>query len=1084
MFMARRPTYEELEGRIAELEDKLAQRSDIHRTTPTDPGTCVAAFMSSPDNMVISRIHDGIIMDVSDTFLETSGYARDEIVGRSVIDIGIWADRDERKLFINLLRECGEARCFLAHFTMKDGRTLPFEISGRQIEINGEACIVSISRDVSEIKRQEAELRKQVGTLDSIFRAAPTGIGMVRERVIVAANQRLCDMLGYSSDELMNQAARMLYPTQEESDWVGKEKYEQISRKGTGTVETRWVRKDGRIIDVLLSSTPIDLADLSVGVTFTALDITERKAGERKLALQTSYLTTLHETALGLVGHLELDDVLDAIVQNAVALISGADGAIFIHDDESNEMVAKAATGRLAESLIGFRFKMGAGLAGRSAQTGRPIIVEDYQNWPGRSNHPVFKELRAALSVPIMSRDKILGTIGMSCFSGDKQFQSEEVDILSHFADLAAIALDNAHLYSQVQVELRDKQRVEAALRASEQHYRSVFENTGTGTVLSEQDTTLSMVNQGFADLVGYTLEEIEGRIKWTELVDPADHARMLEIHHLRRKDPAAAPKSFECGLIGRNGLRKDVILKVDLIPGTTTSVGSFTDISRVKKAEQTLRKYEQMVTSSSDNMALIDREYTFQVVNGPYSEAVGRAVEDIIGRTAADIFGQELFERYQKPKIDQCLAGEELHFKAWYDTPGLGRRYIDTFYYPSREEDGTISGAVLVGRDMTDMRKLEGQLLQAQKMEAVGTLAGGVAHDFNNLLMGIQGRTSLMLSEIDRNHPFGEHLEGIESYVKSAVDLTRQILGFARGGKYEVQPTDLNELIKTQNRMFSRTRKEITIRGKYEKDLWTVEVDRGQIKQVLLNLYVNAWQAMPGGGDLFLSTENVSLAKSETDPLGIAPGRFVRVAVSDTGVGMDRPTMERIFEPFFTTREMGRGTGLGLASAYGIIKNHGGVINVYSEKGEGSSFSIYLPASSKSVEKEVTTPTRLKKGKGTLLLVDDEEMILDVGAAMLKKLGYTVHIAGNGDEALQFYQEQGETIDLVILDMVMPKMGGGEVFDRLKAIDSAVKVLLSSGYSINGKASEIIDRGCVGFIQKPFNLAQLSEKVQSVLAA
>ena len=390
----------------------------------------------------------------------------------------------------------------------------------------------------------------------------------------------------------------------------------------------------------------------------------------------------------------------------------------------------------------------------------------------------------------------------------------------------------------------------------------------------------------------------------------------------------------------------------------------------------------------------------------------------------------------------------------------------------------------VIVGRDMTDMRKLEGQLLQAQKMEAVGTLAGGVAHDFNNLLMGIQGRTSLMLSEIDRNHPFGEHLEGIESYVKSAVDLTRQILGFARGGKYEVQPTDLNELIKTQNRMFSRTRKEITIRGKYEKDLWTVEVDRGQIKQVLLNLYVNAWQAMPGGGDLFLSTENVSLAKSETDPLGIAPGRFVRVAVSDTGVGMDRPTMARIFEPFFTTREMGRGTGLGLASAYGIIKNHGGVINVYSEKGEGSSFSIYLPASSKSVEKETTPSARLSKGQGTLLLVDDEEMILDVGTAMLKKLGYTVHVAGNGDEALQFYQEQGETIDLVILDMVMPKMGGGEVFDRLKAIDPAVKVLLSSGYSINGKASEIIDRGCVGFIQKPFNLAQLSEKMQSVLAA
>lgn len=1082
--MTRRPTYEELESRVAELEGKLAERRDIPRKTPTDPNTCVTAFISSPDNMVISRLQDGMIMDVSDTFLETSGYVREEVVGRSILDIGIWADSDERKLFVSLLRECGEARCFLAHFTMKDGRTLPFEISGRQVEINGEACIVSISRDVSEVKRQEAELRNQVGTLDSIFRAAPTGIGMVRERVIVAANQRLCDMLGYFQDELINQPARMLYPTQEESDWVGKEKYEQIARQGTGTVETHWLRKDGCIIDVLLSSTPIDLADLSVGVTFTALDITERKAAERKLALQTSYLTTLHETALGLVRHLEIDEVLKAIVQNAGALISGADGFIYLHNDETDEMVIRAASGVYAESLLGFRLKMGEGLAGRAAQSGRPILVEDYQNWPGRSGHPVFKDLRAALSVPIMSRDQILGTIGMSCFGGDKQFTTEEVDILSRFADLAAIALDNAHLYRQVQTELRDKQRVEAALRASEQRYRSVFENTGTGTVLSEQDTTYSMVNQGFADMLGYAREEIEGRMKWTEMLDPVDHERLLKMHYQRRTDPETAPKTIESGLIDRHGIRKDVLMKIDLIPGTTTSVCSFTDITRMKKAEQTLRKYEQMVTSSSDYMALMGRDYRYQMVNAAYGMALGRPPEDIVGRSVVELFGQDMFERYQKPKIDRCLAGEEFRFKAWYDTPGRGRRYIDSFYNPSREEDGIISGVVLVGRDITEMNKLEGQLLQAQKMEAVGTLAGGVAHDFNNLLMGIQGRTSLMLSEIDRSHPFGEHLEGIESYVKSAVDLTRQILGFARGGKYEVQPTDLNELIKTQNRMFSRTRKEITIRGKYAKDLWTVEVDRGQIKQVLLNLYVNAWQAMPGGGDLFLSTENISLSKSETDPLGLAPGRFVRIAVSDTGVGMDRQTMARIFEPFFTTREMGRGTGLGLASAYGIIKNHGGVINVYSEKGEGSSFSIYLPASSKSFEKETATPTRLKKGKGTLLLVDDEEMILDVGAAMLKKLGYTVHIAGNGDEALQFFQEQGATIDLVILDMVMPKMGGGEVFDRLKAIDPAVKVLLSSGYSINGKASEIIDRGCVGFIQKPFNLAQLSEKVQTVLEA
>jgi PAS domain S-box-containing protein len=1082
--MSLRPTYEELEARLAQLEGERAARRGGNPPDPFDASVCVAAFLSSPDNLVITRLQDGLILDVSDTFLETSGYTRREIVGRTVLDMGLWTKSGDRRRYVALLRESGEARCFRTRLTMKDGRARPFEISGRRVEIGGEACVVSVSRDVSEVSRRETALRQQVGTLDSILRAAPTGIGMVRDRVIIEANQRLIDMLGYARRELLGQNARLLYPSQEEFERVGREKYEQIERQGTGTVETRWVRKDGRQIDVLLSSTPIDETDLDLGVTFTALDITERKSNERTLQLQASYLAALHETALGLIGHLEPDEVLNAILQNVAALISGADGFIYLHDEDADEMEIKAASGPYAERLLGFRLKMGEGLAGRAAESGQPVLVEDYQNWSGRSTLPAFKDLRAALSVPIISKDRVLGTIGMSCFGSDKRFTSEEIDILSRFADLAAIALDNARLYSRAQAELAEKQQVEAALRHSEQRYRAVFDNTGTGTVLSEQDTTLSMANQGFADMVGYTRDEIEGRMKWTELIDPVDHEQMLKNHYLRREDPAAAPKSFECGLIDRSGRRRDVMLKVDLIPGTTTSVGSFTDITPLKRAEQNLLKYQQMVTSSSDYMALIGRDYTYQVVNTPYVTAFGRPLEEILGRSVSEVFGVEVFERHQKPKIDQCLAGEELRFKAWYDTPGLGRRYIDTFYYPSRDEDGTISGVVIVGRDITDLRKLEGQLLQAQKMEAVGTLAGGLAHDFNNLLMGIQGRTSLMLSETDPGHPFREHLEGIESYVKSAVDLTRQVLGFARGGKYEVKPTDLNDLIETQNRLFARTRKEITIRSRYASDLWPVAVDRGQIKQVLLNLYLNAWQAMPGGGELFVATDNVRLSPADAQAMDLAPGRFVSVTVADNGTGMDAKIMDRIFEPFFTTREMGRGTGLGLASTYGILKNHGGFINVDSAPGEGSTFRFYLPASSQPVVHETPAVEQPQQGQGNLLLVDDEQMIIDVGAAMLKRLGYDVLAARSGAEALEIYRERGMAIDLVILDMIMPGMGGGEVFDGLKAIDPDVKVILSSGYSLEGKASVIMARGCAGFIQKPFSMAELSAKVAATLAS
>jgi PAS domain S-box-containing protein len=264
--------------------------------------------------------------------------------------------------------------------------------------------------------------------------------------------------------------------------------------------------------------------------------------------------------------------------------------------------------------------------------------------------------------------------------------------------------------------------------------------------------------------------------------------------------------------------------------------------------------------------------------------------------------------------------------------------------------EHGYIEGCII---DMTEKKqaarekeKLQAKLQQAQKMEAIGTLAGGIAHDFNNLLMGIQGRTSLILADIHSDHPHFEHLSEIENYVGSAAELTRELLGFARGGKYQVLPTDLNELVEKSSQMFGRTKKEITIERNYGDNLWNVEVDRSQIEQVLLNIYVNAWQAMSTGGTLFIRTANVQLDNKFVKPYNSKPGDYVIISIKDTGAGMDASTIKKVFDPFFTTKEKERGTGLGLASAYGIVKNHDGIIVAKSEKGHGSTFNIYLPAS------------------------------------------------------------------------------------------------------------------------------------------
>ena len=505
-------------------------------------------------------------------------------------------------------------------------------------------------------------------------------------------------------------------------------------------------------------------------------------------------------------------------------------------------------------------------------------------------------------------------------------------------------------------------------------------------------------------------------------------------------------------------------------------------DISALK---QTLDEQARLVTAveqAAESIVVTDQVGIIQYVNPAFEQITGYLRSEVIGQDISIIKSDQYKESFYQSLWDTLQRGAIWQGRFVIKGKDNSLCETETTISPVKNTSGEITNHVHVQRDVTHEIRLENQLRQAQKMEAIGTLAGGIAHDFNNLLMGIQGNVSLSLLEVDPSTGCNQNLKKIEQLVQNGVDLTKQLLGFARGGKYEVRLTDINKLLKEQNFMFGRTNKEVIFAGDHASNLWNVEVDQGQIEQVIMNLYLNALQAMPDGGALSVQTENRTIDQDQYRPYHVKAGRYIKITIADSGIGMDEKTQQRIFDPFFTTKAMGRGTGLGLASVYGIVKNHEGFINVSSQIGKGTEFKIYLPATDKAIPEEKQAPEKFYKGKEAVLLIDDEDMILDVGERMLNKLGYIVFTAASGIEALKIYLKNKGIIDVIILDLVMPKMNGGDTFDRIKEINPGAKVLLSSGYSINGQAEQIMARGCDGFIQKPFSMQRLSQNIRIVL--
>ncbi|MBC7252241.1 MAG: PAS domain S-box protein, partial [Anaerolineae bacterium] len=498
---------------------------------------------------------------------------------------------------------------------------------------------------------------------------------------------------------------------------------------------------------------------------------------------------------------------------------------------------------------------------------------------------------------------------------------------------------------------------------------------------------------------------------------------------------------------------------------------------------------YRAVVDYSLQGLAIIqDKRFVF--VNQAYADIFGYTVEEMLAFSADEaralIYPEDRAATVQRHR--RRLAGEpaEPRYEMRIIRKDGTVRWIETFVRPVQfRGEPAVQSAII---DITERKHLEEQLRQAQKMEALGRLAGGVAHDFNNLLTAIIGYTDLLLREFPPYDPKREDLQEIRQAAERAAALTRQLLAFSRKQVLELRVLDLNTTVSNLEKMLRRLiGEDIELVTHLAPDLDRVKADPGQIEQVIMNLAVNARDAMPQGGQLTIETKNVFLDEEYVrQHVEMQPGPYVMLAVSDTGIGMDKETMSHLFEPFFTTKEMGEGTGLGLATVYGIVKQSGGHITVYSEPGLGTTFKVYLPRTEEgaaTAELQLQVPAELLQGQETILVVEDEEVVRELAVRILRKRGYTVLQAQDGAEALRVCREHQGPIHLLITDVVMPGgMSGRQVAEQLQPLQPEMKVIYMSGYTENAIVHHgVLELGAV-LLQKPFTPSSLAHKVRQML--
>lgn len=642
------------------------------------------------------------------------------------------------------------------------------------------------------------------------------------------------------------------------------------------------------------------------------------------------------------------------------------------------------------------------------------------------------------------------------------------------------------------------------ALRLSEERFRRLAENAADIIYRYRVHPTpgLEYISPAVTQILGYSVDECYIRPElMNEVIHPDDQDRMSML--FQSEDMWRAPLELRC--LHRNGAviwteqrivpvlnEQGVMIALEGISRDITARKQTEEELQlvIQEKEQTLALLDTLLENTPIGMAFLDTELMYVRVNSTLAAIASLPVESYIGQTMQNV-PLEFDEHsvgYLRQVLETGLPVTGLEIRNYAEEFLSDQRSWLVSYYPVCTESAEILGVGVVVIEITERKRLEAQLFQAQKMRSIGQLAGGIAHDFNNLLTAIIGYTDIAQMTLPKEHPIQDDLHHIQEASNRATRLTRQLLAFARRQVIEPRVIDLNALIVDMDTLLRRLiGADIDLVTLPKPNLAYVRVDPGQIEQVLVNTVLNARDAMPDGGTLTIETDNVYLDATYTQiHIDVTVGQYVMLAITDTGIGMDNETKQHIFEPFFSTKPEGKGTGLGLATCYGIVKQHNGSIWVYSELGRGTTFKIYLPYADQNIdeihEHNGQALETFPQGSETIMVVEDDTSVCELAVQVLRNRGYRVLTASNGEEALLAAQEFQHEIHLLLVDIVMPRMGGYELAQRFKVLFPETKVLFTSGYTDNVILDQDESMFDMAFIQKPFSPVTLARQVRDIL--